>query len=227
MDNSKQNLFNFIKLLRQELKIDDNSYPLDTVEICTSDPDTDVKYHQFSTHGFCAAVLLGNKRDTVILNKSRNKIEMNFDCGHEIIHMTKHRKEGINSFSCMDPSISYGKSASSFFEWEANEGSAELLVPYYLLLPEIKKIQPMLTEVFYYRKFKRDMAEKFHVTEAVIKFRFDSLKYEIQQYLDGTPLEDLQILSNNQLKKRGIKVKSLNDIEDDLFQSDYHISFAM
>lgn len=47
--------------------------------------------------------------------------------------------------------------------------------------------------------------------------RIENLKYETFQYLNGTPLSDIEILSNSQQRKRNITVKSLNDIENDLF----------
>ena len=55
------------------------------------------------------------------------------------------------------------------------------------------------------------------MTETVIKYRFESLKYEINQYLNGTPLNEIEILSLNKQRVKGINIKSLNDIEDDLF----------
>jgi hypothetical protein len=54
----------------------------------------------------------------------------------------------------------------------------------------------------------------------VITIRFESLKYEIYQYLNGVPLDRLDILSRKQLWKRGIQIRSFNDIEKSLLQEE-------
>jgi hypothetical protein len=54
----------------------------------------------------------------------------------------------------------------------------------------------------------------------VITLRFESLKYEIYQYLNGVPLDRLDILSRKQLWKRGIQIRSFNDIEKSLLQEE-------
>lgn len=74
-----------------------------------------------------------------------------------------------------------------------------------------------LNTSFGIRKIRRNFSSYFNVTETVIKYRFESLKYEINQYLNGTPLNEIVILSLNKQREKGINIKSLNDIEDDLF----------
>mgnify|MGYP001014783522 CR=1 FL=1 len=54
----------------------------------------------------------------------------------------------------------------------------------------------------------------------MITIRFESLKYEIYQYLNGVPLDRLDILSRKQLWKRGIQIRSFNDIEKSLLQEE-------
>ncbi|MDF1495183.1 ImmA/IrrE family metallo-endopeptidase [Caproiciproducens sp. CPB-2] len=171
MGSTKLELYSFVNQLHDYFSIDYDSFPIDTVDLCSR--HADIQYHSFHTNGFCAAILLGEKTDTVVLNESRTPIEQNFDCGHEIIHMTKHRDLGIDTFSCMDMK-SKRMPNTGFWEWEANEGSAQFLVPYYSLLPEIKKVQSLLKTTWDFRSFKSDMAEKYGVTEAVINFRFES-----------------------------------------------------
>lgn len=219
MGSSKLELYKFVNGLHEYFNIDYDSFPIQTVELCKR-VDTKIQYHPFKTDGFCAAILLGSKVDTIILNSKRHPIEQNFDCGHEVIHKTKHRNLGIDTFSCMELRTSH---QGGYWEWEANEGSAEFLVPYYSLLPEIKKAHPFLKTWYDFHRFKIDMAEKYGVSDAVINFRFESLKYEIRQFLDGTPLDRINILSNKQQEARGIKVKSFNDIESEKYISDFHI----
>lgn len=219
MGSSKLELYQFVNELHDYFDIDYDSFPVDTIDLCLSRPGTEIQYHRFKTNGFCAAVLLGDKIDTVVLNSNRAENEVNFDCGHEIIHKTKHRGFGIDTFSCMD--LKSKKNAKlSFLEWEANEGSAQLLVPYYSLLPEIKKSYHLLRTWHDFCQFKVDLSNKYGVTDAVINYRFESLKYEIIQYMNGIDLKSLSILSNSQQRAKGIRCQSLNDVEEQLYKSE-------
>lgn len=66
--------------------------------------------------------------------------------------------------------------------------------------------------------FKYKMAEIFNVPDTVIKYRFENLKYEIEQYLSGIPIEDIEILSNKKQEERNIHPISFNQISDDDFK---------
>lgn len=220
MGSTKSELYRFVNQLYEYFDIDYNSFPVNTVGLCTSGQRAEVQYHSFKTSGFCAAILLGSKIDTIILNSNRDSVERNFDCGHEIIHMTKHRNLGIDTFSCMELK-SKRQSSAGFLEWEANEGAAQFLVPHYSLLPEIKKVCPRLKKWQDFHEFKLEMSEKYGVTDAVINFRFESLKYEIQQYLDGVSIENISVLSSKQQLAKGIHVESFNDIEGRLWKWEY------
>jgi len=68
-----------------------------------------------------------------------------------------------------------------------------------------------------YFNFKLQLAHDFNVSDCVMEYRFESLKYEIAQYLNGISLENLKIMSKKQQEQMGISVKSLNDIENVLF----------
>jgi Zn-dependent peptidase ImmA (M78 family) len=108
----------------------------------------------------------------------------------------------------------------AFIEWQANEGASELFVPCKVLLPLIKSRYGSLTTSSSIRTFRTDMAELFGVTETVIEYRFDSLKYEINQYMQGVPIDEIKILSVSQQKKFRINSKSINDIEKELVKKE-------
>ncbi|OCN00756.1 hypothetical protein A7X67_08250 [Clostridium sp. W14A] len=225
MSSSKSDLYKYVEWLREQFEIDSGSYPINTIGLCNQEKNVELKYHSFNTNGFCGAILLGDKLDTIVLNSNRAPNEQNFDCGHEIVHGTKHRHKGIDCFSCMELKVKR-KPNINFYEWEANEGSAEFLVPYRSLLPEIKEEYSHLKEWNDYNILKFRLSKKFNVTEAVINFRFESLKYEIQQYLNGASLNNLKILSQNQQKDKNISIKSLNDMAIELMKKEferYHI----
>lgn len=220
MANAKANLYAYVNRLRDNLGLSYESYPINTVELCSRMGNVDIQYHAFKSNGFCGAVLIGDISNTIILNSNRSESEINFDCGHETLHLTKHRAEGIDCFSCMELKVRREPSVR-YYEWEANEGAAELLVPMGLLLPQIRSNYSLLKKWkdFYY--FKEELASYYNVSEAVISFRFESLKYEIDQYINGTEIEDIKILSHTAQSRFGINVKSLNDIGIEVLNADY------
>lgn len=219
MDNAKIDLYNFVNTLRNRLDINFDSYPLNTIDICNELKRVNITYHKFKTNGFCAAVLLGNKTDTVILNSNRTDKEINFDCGHEIVHMAKHRDKGIDSFSCMELKTKR-QSNISFLEWEANEGAAELLVPYKKFIPEWTNMYSNSLGWYDIDGLIHYFSNLYFVSDAVISFRLQHLKYEIHQYLSDVRLCDLELLSDTQQKRRGITMKSAIDIRDEKIKNE-------
>ena len=203
--NAKENLYNFVEKLRWNYGI--NSYPINIANIYKSNEPTELIFYNFKTPGFCGAALPGEKSNTIILNSNRTVDELNFDCGHEVIHLTKHKNQNNDIFTCFE------RSQNKFLEWEANEGSAELLLPYRLFLPILKENWSTFYSFTDIYRFKRKIAKEFHIPISVVENRIENLKYETHQFLNGKNLNDLEILSNNQQKNRNIIIQSLNDIE--------------
>lgn len=127
-----------------------------------------------------------------------------------MIHVTLHRDGPAKSFNCFEKAR---PNQDRFLEWQANEGAAELLLPARVLLPLVRERYPALHTWKDYLRFKGELAENFRITEAVVTFRFESLKYEITQYLSGIPYEEVRILSSAKQRESGLHIKSLNDLE--------------
>ncbi len=197
MHNAKTNLYEHVSHLRDQLHVTLASYPLSLTGLPFRHP-LQIERHPFQTPGFCALAFAGDKFDTIILNANRNPLEQNFDCGHELIHLTKHRSIKQGCFRCFDKAQ---PTQNPFIEWEANEGAAELLVPYKLFLPAVCE-----TSRIYCRepqKIKPALAKQFHVTTAVIEYRIHSLAYELYQYdILGTDISQIALLSHNETKQR-------------------------
>ena len=117
--NAKDELYSFVARLRKQLNI--TEYPINTINICSNFGIADVIKHNFKTFGMCAAAMSGEKKNTIILNSCRSESEQNFDCGHEIIHLTKHQHTKIEIFNCFS---STKPTQNEFLEWESNEGAA-------------------------------------------------------------------------------------------------------
>lgn len=213
--NAKIELYRFIGDMRKKYPLLCYSKNKNIEEFCL---DNNIELHlkKFDSKGLCGAAFVGEKHDTIILNSCRSKSEMTFDFIHELIHTKKHRNTDKQAFACFD------RKQNSYIEWEANEGAAEFLVPYKLFLPIIKEnYNKINSQVFGAFQFCEETAGLFNVSNAVITNRLDNLKYEIYQYLNGTPLEHVKILSLSEQRKQGIIVKSLIEIEDERFKQLY------
>lgn len=206
---SKEQLYRFVSRLRQNLGLTWQDYPL-RLPALLEGGRVAVEVYPFRQPKLCAMALRGTKCDTIILNGSRTPQEQNFDCAHELIHLTLHRDVEQDCFQCFE-----GKTPAqdSFLEWQANEGAAELMLPYQMLLPLLKRSRRKLRDAGDIRALRRQLAARFFLTESILRVRLESLKYEISQYLDGVDLDRITLLSSRQLQQQGIQVESLNDLE--------------
>lgn len=207
---TKSGLYRQVCNIRNSFGLAQDEYGIDTIQLC-KEMGIRVENAPFYSPGLRGMAIVGGKdeSDVIILNSDRNSTEQNVDCSHECMHLGLHRDEPYRTFKCFEK-VAPGQ--DKYIEWQANEGGAELLVPYSNLLPRIKHYEHLLHSYENIIAFKDELKNTYNVTDAVITFRIESLKYEIAQYLDGVPLDDLRILSNMSQEKEGIRVKSLNDI---------------
>lgn len=221
----KADLYKLISNIRCHWGLEDNDYDVDVVNLCQQ-YGIKVGCMPFETRGLRGIASVGDSGtpDVIILNSYRNKIEQNIDCAHESIHLAYHRNEECKSFNCFDIAR---PSQNKFLEWQANEGSAELLVPYKTLLPKIKKCYYALKTYMDVFSFKSELVQEYHVTDAVISYRLESLKFEIEQYVNGIDIHDLRILSYSSQINQGINVKSLNDVAIADLSKDFERAFPI
>ena len=214
MANAKRELYDQVHCVRDAMRLRD-AEPLNIIDwITTHVPQISIGTKHFHTRGMTGMLVTerGNPNDNaIILNELRSPREQNFDCTHEFIHYCLHLDGTTTIFECFDES----PTQDTFREWQANEGAAELLVPFKAFAPMIKR---------HYNKFLtlnglldfRDMAARtFSVTPAMIKTRLDVMRYEILQYLDHVPLTEIEYLSMNQQDQRAISISSLNEVEEE------------
>lgn len=206
----KSDLYKMIAKLRQRWGLKENEYNIDIIGLCQS-YGIKVGEVPFTKAGLRGIASIGDSHtpDVIILNSHRSKIEQKIDCAHEVVHLAFHRNIACKSFNCFETAL---PSQDKYLEWQANEGSAELNVPFQTLLPKIKKNYHLLNTYLDITYFKEELVHEYNVTEAVISYRLESLKYEIEQFVNGTPMRDLRILSYTSQLKYGINIKSLNEI---------------
>ena len=194
MESEKEKLYKRIDSLRRYFSIDPSTTVL---EILKNYNCYNIEYAKFNNPGLCAIAMVGEKVDTIVLNSKRTSQEQNFDCGHELIHLCLHRNEA-ESFNCFNRCL---PQQNSFIEWQANEGAAQLLVPYQDFIPKFFDLlynRPNYDLVDY-------LAWHYFVPERVIQYRIANLSFELDQYGRGVPIDKLRHLSNRQLKNMQIK----------------------
>lgn len=179
-------------------------YPLNSIKIAQNfcfNPD--IMQVDFDSKAMCAALMKMHDKTIIVLNQKRNPRMQNFDCMHELVHYHFHPG---NLFNCID-----GKSndiiQDPFLEWQANEGAAQALVPYQTFIPAFVAYSQKYASARECVDNYRDsaLADIYHVTPAVIATRAKSLSYEITQYLNGKPVDQIIVLSANEIKKRNLK----------------------
>lgn len=202
-NNAKQELYDYVDSLQNYLEIP-LRFPINALELWHTHPEFEIIDHMFDTNGFCGAAYVGDRVDTIVLNRARSDTEQNFDCTHEVLHLTKHRTENRGIFQC------FSENQKGFIEWQANEGAAQFLVPYQDFIPRFICNTPNTSLISY--DVLENLADYYHVSVPVIKIRLDSLSYEIDQYRNGITIENIQLLSRNQQKMRGIQPSCYNNI---------------
>lgn len=207
----KARLYSRIDEHRHRLGIKDSDYPLHIKDLCDNSKHIVVKECPFKTHGLRG---IATKRtvfdgtDIILLNSNRNENEKNFDCGHELVHLLEHRNAKAQTFHCFERTM---PNQNNFMEWQANEGAAELILPYKQFVEEFCTDYYFMSRMGVNLERKAKVlpllyAQKHKVTESFIVNRIKSLEYEICQYHSGTSIDSLEILSKNQLKQKTISL---------------------
>jgi len=177
--------------------------PFEIVQRYVKNPE--IEYVPFPTTKICGILYKGDRSTSIALNANRTKEMQNFDCMHELIHYFLHDMSYCQCI-CSD---STNVAQDSYLEWQANEGTAQFLVPYQDFIPRFSK-----QLASNYGNIPYILAEHYRVTPHVINIRLDSLAYEIDQYRIGTPLNDLKLLSRTKRNAQGIRPTCYNAICD-------------
>ncbi len=170
-----------------------------------------IYYQRFKTPGLrgLAAMPPGTEPGVIILDEKGSAAEQGFVVLHEMTHCIRHIKRHASVIKCYnDPH----KSQNSYYEWEANEAAAELLMPYRIFIPDV--VRAYQTYPAGGRKLQASLQSKYHATDCAIRFRINNLKYEIAHYCSTGQLSPDIILSRKAQESRGIHMDkySLSDL---------------
>lgn len=200
--------------LKKQFNIQSSDYPLNIFEICKRISNVDIQALPFKTPDLRGMVSLAQndkQNNLILVNSNKSFQEQNFHGFHELMHIPTADQAGT-ILSCYETTK---PNQDSYTEWLANEGAAEFLVPYEILLPMIKDEYEDMCKGVGTRFFCEIHSRDFNVSPIVLQNRIESLKYEINQYMDGIPLGNIEILSKTKLEQRNIMVKSLVDLENE------------
>ena len=201
---TKQQIYRAVERYKQQLAIEQADYPLDLVDLCQQRHWAALALVPFKTpllRGMAVPSDDPEHNDVILLNGCQTREECNFYCGHELIHLGLHRNRVGQTFSCYETVM---PNQNRYVEWQANEGGAELLVPYRLLFPALRARAKELNAPRSREKLAQQLADEFFVSPAVMRVRFQSLQYELWQYCRGIAMDDLEFLSRQEQRIKGI-----------------------
>ena len=201
---TKKGLYEAVDRVRAKSGIDASEIDMDFHKFCSRFKGIDITYHKFPNRSIRGLAVVNEK--IILLNSLRTNTEKNFDCAHEFFHIVLHQNAKHKTFKCLD-SINQNNA----LEWHANEAGAEFLVPYRKIIPEYVSELNKCSTPYEYWGLINSLAAKYNVTPIVIKYRIDSLKYEITQYENGVEIENLRILSARQQQVNNIYIPSYHD----------------
>ena len=210
---TKGDLYRYASDLKKLMGIKWDRIGIDFFEACEGLKKLDIRVISLKDKSLRGLAI--PKDNIILLNSSRNEIERNFDCAHEFIHVVKHKFENSQPFRCFDK---LRPQQNSFLEWQANEGAAEILVPYKAFIPIFCEYLPSCEDVYTYYCLLDYLAHLFNVPVRVIELRIENLKYEIYQYEKGYDIDSVQVLSNKKQEQKGIHIVSYN-VKYDFCQS--------
>ena len=212
----KESLYKNVQEIREYLNITFNDYPLNIFDICENIKEVEIGVVPFKNQNLKGMVTIAqdeNDNHVIIVNGNKTKEEQNYHGCHELLHIWFRSVEPGMSLNCFEKCK---PNQNTFIEWLANEGAAELLVPFKVFLPLVKENKEEMLRNFGTTDFCEKYAVDFGVAPIVLKNRLNALKYEIYQYIEKEiDLDDIEILSKSKQDSLGIKIKSFNDLEDE------------
>lgn len=195
---NKAQLYAFVREKRRELGINLSSYPLHSQEIAGRYGNLVLQHREFSSKKI-GGMLVKNRVSVMTLNTLHSQAEQNFYGFHELVHFWDDPK---SEYLCIDGQVPI---QDRYIEWKANEGAAEMAVPFETFLPDVVGIISDCDSLGVAREGCLEVLSwAYKVSPSVIDIRLQSLAYELWQHSQGTPVENVVLMSANEQKKRGV-----------------------
>lgn len=197
--HTKKSLYQSMDEARYEMGFHRPQDVFNAFDFCSQSPDFRVTELPIKTQGLQGILQIGEDFDIIILNKEQSITERNFYCGHELVHSREHRYENLPCFHCYE---SIRTNQNKFVEWQANEGSAQLIMPYQDFIPHCCFL---IDQLFNGNDAVHMLADHYGVTATIVINRINTLSYKLDQYRDGCSIENLDILSKYRQDELGIQ----------------------
>lgn len=180
--DTKETLYKKIELIRKalELKKEENYKFVENIK------NKKIANIVIADIGNFSGVLDKKINSTPVILLNENSKNLNFVLAHEIVHLFITPLD--SAFECYN---NQKYTESNYEEWRANEGAAELLVPY-------KEFIPDYSYLLMYKNYDEcitELSKIYSVSKQVIEFRIKNLKEEIIQFLNGVDIEEIKILN--------------------------------
>lgn len=179
--------------------------PLCIQRACQAHLGLEIDFHAFKTKGLRGVAFV--REGIICLDAKMSPVRQKFYCAHEAFHVLLHAELSWR-FRCYDdrPALH-----DDYLEWQANEAAAELLIPHRTFLRKVSQAAAAIGTGRDFLLLRAELSDYFGVTPAMVKTRFDSLKYELIQCLAGVPIDHLTFMSEHRQRTRGITAVSMND----------------
>lgn len=166
-----------------------SNYPISSFEIVkkinkTNNNKIEIHFLNFKTTKIGGVLIRGDEISHIGLNSLLPEESLNFNCMHELIHYWFHPNLNFtycyitNEYILTDPR----------YEYQANEGTAQALMPYQLFIPKYYEFKGNIERI----------ANFFGVSKTAVEYRIENLRFEFLQYEYGVKVEDIHL---NQLPK--------------------------
>ena len=132
---NKAQLYKNINEIRNHLIANGFTYPLNIFDICSRYDNLSISAIPFKTRGLRGMAVLAkddNDINCILVNSNISASEQNFHGIHELMHITFEDDNSGQIFKCYEKTLPF---QDSYKEWVANEGAAELLIPYSDFIP--------------------------------------------------------------------------------------------
>lgn len=216
---NKEQLYNSINEIRNHLIANGLTYPLNIFDVCNKYDNLAISSIPFKTKGLRGMAVLAkhyNDINCILINSAIPSSEQNFHGMHELMHITFEEEQSGQIFQCYERTMPF---QDAYKEWVANEGAAELLVPYTDFIPFFCKVYDDFScgnGICRHKYGDKDiltvLSSRYGVSDMVIKNRISSLSYEIDQFNKGIAFQNIALLSYTQQKRYGIVTTNYTEI---------------
>lgn len=188
-----------------------------------SQPGVQIAFLPFQSpalRGMCSPGKPGQE-DIILLSSRLTDRERGFYAAHEWLHLCWHRDASKSPFLCGEYRF---PQQDSFLEWQANEGAAEILMPWRQVVELVLECPPDPDSRESLIRLRLRLADRFGVSDQMAAVRLESLRYEIACALKGESLDTIELLSVREQQRRGIQTQSLEEKARLLFarEQEYH-----